>query len=290
MSFEKCPKLPRSLDRQESVQTLFFLIETPNLKAAAGPSVCNHFLTNYIAACDVIFWVLVRYLIALQTCASSLKLKQQHSNHFRGLPMRSAHLRIAAILFASALPIAAQAPAAAPADTSSGIASITQTATRFENNIVSLAEAMPADKYDFAPSKDIFKAGSPAEFATVHTFAQQLTHICGMPYRMFAAFGVKPDTEVDPKSFDSLKSKDEIVKALKASFEYQNKVIASFTPENILTPVGPRNTTRASSLLLILADDGDHYGQMVEYGRMNGVIPPATANQMQRTPPSAPQK
>ena len=207
--------------------------------------------------------------------------------------MKSAYLRIGAILFASALPIAvnaaAQAPAAAP-DTTSGVASLTQTATSFENNIVSLAEAMPADKYDFAPSKDIFKPGSPAEFATVHTFAQQLTHICAMPYRMFAAFGVKPDTDVDPRSFDSLKTKDEIVKALKASFEYQNKVIATFTPENILTPVGPRNATRASSLLMILADDGDHYGQMVEYGRMNGVIPPATANQMQRTPPSAPQK
>lgn len=207
--------------------------------------------------------------------------------------MKSAYLRIGAILFASTLPIAvnaaAQAPAAAP-DAAAGVASLTQTATRFENNIVSLAEAMPADKYDFAPSKDIFKPGSPAEFATVHTFAQQVTHICAMPYRMFAAFGVKPDTEVDPKSFDSLKTKDEIVKALKASFEYQNKVIATFTPENILTPVGPRNTTRASSLLMILADDNDHYGQMVEYGRMNGVIPPATANQMQRTPPSAPQK
>jgi hypothetical protein len=80
------------------------------------------------------------------------------------------------------------------------------------------------------------------------------------------------------------------VKALKASFEYQNRVIATFTPENILTPVGPRNSTRASSLLLVLADDGDHFGQMVEYGRMNGIIPPSTANQMQRMQQGAPKK
>jgi len=206
--------------------------------------------------------------------------------------MKSAYLQIAAIFCATVVPISAsaQAPVAAAPDASSGVASLVQTATRFENNIVSLAEAMPADKYDFAPSKDIFKEGSPAEFATVHTFAQQLTHVCAMPYRVLAPFGVRPDTDVDPKSFDSLKTKDEIVKALKASFEYQNKVIASFTPENILTPVGPRNATRASSLLLILADDGDHYGQMVEYGRMNGVIPPATANAMQRPAPVAPAK
>jgi hypothetical protein len=165
-----------------------------------------------------------------------------------------------------------------------------QTVTRYENNIVSLAEAMPADKYDFAPSKDIFKAGSSAEFATVHTFAQQLTHICGLPYRVFAAFGVKPDSDVDTKSLDALKSKDEIIKALKASFEYQNKVVATFTPENVLTPTGPRNSTRISALVMVLGDDGDHHGQLVEYGRMNGIIPPATANQMQRATPPPPQK
>jgi hypothetical protein len=205
--------------------------------------------------------------------------------------MRSAYLQIATMLIASVVPVSrSAAQAAASPDAASGVASLTQTATRFENNIVSLAEAMPADKYDFAPSKEIFKPGSPAEFATVHTFAQQVTHLCALPYRVFAPFGVKPDTDVDPKSFDSLKSKDEIVKALKASFEYQNKVIATFTPENILTPVGPRNSTRASSLLLVLADDGDHFGQMVEYGRMNGIIPPSTANQMQRMQQGAPKK
>jgi hypothetical protein len=206
--------------------------------------------------------------------------------------MRSKHVRIAAVLFTFALPLSAiaQAPASPAPQTASGIASLIQTVTRNENNVVSLAEAMPADKYDFAPSKDIFKPGSPAEFATVHTFAQQITHLCALPYRLFAPFGVKPDTDVDPKSFDSLKSKDEIVKALKASFEYQNKVIATFTPENILTPVGPRNSTRIAALVIALGDDGDHYGQMVEYGRMNGIIPPATANQMQRMPPSTPQK
>ncbi len=196
--------------------------------------------------------------------------------------MKPAPLQIAAVLFATALPFCAGAQTSPAAGTPSGMMSITQTVARFENNILSLAEAMPADKYDFAPSKDIFKPGSPAEFATVHTFAQQVTHLCGLPYRLFAPFGVKPDTDVDLKSFDALKSKDEIIKALKASFDYQNKVVATFTPENAFTPVGPRNATRMSALLMIVGDDNDHYGQMVEYGRMNGVIPPATVNQMQR--------
>src|SRR6185503_16570267 len=114
-------------------------------------------------------------------------------NPLRGAPMRSAYLQIATMLIASVVPVSGSAAqAAASPDAASGVASLTQTATRFENNIVSLAEAMPADKYDFAPSKEIFKPGSPAEFATVHTFAQQVTHLCALPYRVFAPFGVKP--------------------------------------------------------------------------------------------------
>jgi hypothetical protein len=168
--------------------------------------------------------------------------------------------------------------------------SLTQAVARFENNLLTLAEAMPADKFNFAPSKDIFKPGSPAEFATVRTFAQQLTHVSGEPFRLLAPFGIKPDADVDVKSFDSLGSKDDIIKALKASFEYQNKVIAGITPQNALTPAGPRGVTRVAALVAILSDDGDHYGQMVEYLRMNGIVPPATANRLHRMAQVPPQK
>lgn len=168
--------------------------------------------------------------------------------------------------------------------------SLNPVVTRFENNLLALAQAMPADKYSFAPTKDIFAPGSPAEFATVRTFAQQLDHVVGEPFRWFAPFGVKPDTEVDLKSFDSLTSKDDILKALQASIDYQNKVIASITPENAFIPEGPRGATRISALIAILNDDGDHYGQLVEYLRMNGIIPPATANQARRTAQPASQK
>lgn len=203
--------------------------------------------------------------------------------------MRSTHLRNTALLLTMVLSLCAsyaQAPASSTPGSSDNLVALMQTVTRFENNILSLAEAMPADKYDFAPSNDLFKPGSPAQFATVHTFAWQVSHLCMLPYRMYAPFGVKPDTDVDPKTIESLKNKDEIIKALKGAFDYQHKVIATFTPENVMAPVGPRNQTRIAALVLVLGDDGDHYGQMVEYGRMNGIIPPATANQPQR--PAAP--
>ncbi|HEY1648767.1 MAG TPA: DinB family protein [Terracidiphilus sp.] len=195
-------------------------------------------------------------------------------------------LLAAASCCCAAVTHAQMSPAPAPADP---LQSLTQVVTRFENNLLALAEAMPADKFNFAPTKDTFAPASPAEFATVRTFAQQLTHVSGEPFRLLAPFGVKPDADVDVKSFDSLSAKDEIIKALKASFEYQDKVIAGITPENAFTPAGPRNLSRVAALVAILNDDGDHYGQMVEYLRMNGITPPATVNQ-QRRAAQAPQQ
>lgn len=172
------------------------------------------------------------------------------------------------------------APMPAPPPTPSG--AILQTVQRFENNFMAAAQAMPADKYNFAPSNpDVFKAGSPAQFATVRTFGQQLTHVVGEAYRNLAPYGVKPDTDVDLKTLDSITDKDTILKDLQASFDYQNKVIGTITAENVLAPTGPRGGNLVASLLSILSDDGDHYGQMVEYLRMNGIIPPATERQMQ---------
>ncbi len=169
----------------------------------------------------------------------------------------------------------------APANGQSDAAkSIQQTVTRFENNLMAMAQAMPADKYSFAPSSDTFKAGSPAQFATVRTYGQELTHLCGLPFRLLAPFGVKAD--VDYSSYESLASKDDIIKALESSFDYENKVIATITPENAFTPEGPRGMTRVGAMLMMLNDDGDHYGQMVEYLRMNGIIPPSTARETHR--------
>ena len=75
-----------------------------------------------------------------------------------------------------------------------------------EEEVVSAAEAMPADKYDFAPTT--------GEFKGVRTFGQQITHVAEAQYFFFGSFGAKPT--VDVKSLDKLTSKDEIVKALKS--------------------------------------------------------------------------
>jgi hypothetical protein len=198
--------------------------------------------------------------------------------------MRSIRKFVFAPAFAAAICCcaAAQQPMQAPAVSAGPLQSLNMVVLRFENNLLALAQAMPADKYSFAPDKSLFRPGSPAEFAAVRTFAQQLAHISGEPFRLLAPFGVAIDPGVDPKSFDQLTGKDEILRALQQSFDYQNKVIAGITAENAFVPAGPRNLTRIAALVAILNDDGDHYGQMVEYLRMNGIVPPATANQATR--------
>jgi uncharacterized damage-inducible protein DinB len=134
--------------------------------------------------------------------------------------------------------------------------------------VVAAAEAMPADKYNFAPTAGDFKG--------VRTFAQQITHIAEAEYFFFGGFGTKPT--IDPKSLDKLTSKDEIVKALKDSFAFAQHAAETMTTENAFEEIAERDgaNTRAGITAFSLAHTNDHYGQMVVYLRMNGIIPPSS--------------
>ena len=145
-----------------------------------------------------------------------------------------------------------------------------------EREFVSAAEAMPDDKYNFAPTS--------GEFKGVRTFAQQVKHVAAVNYMVFSAIlGEKaPDTggENGP---DALKSKAEIVKYLKESFVLGHRAIAGITAENLMgaisNPFGPKPATRLGMATLISAHCFDHYGQMAVYLRMNGIVPPASRGQ-----------
>ena len=134
--------------------------------------------------------------------------------------------------------------------------------------VVGAAEAMPADKYNFVPTS--------GEFTGVRTFGQQVTHIAAAQYFFFSGFGVKP--AIDPKTISKLTSKDDIVKALKDSYAFAEQAMKTITPENAFEKIGKVDgtDTRASIAALGLAHTNDHYGQMVVYLRMNGIIPPAS--------------
>lgn len=148
-----------------------------------------------------------------------------------------------------------------------------------EREVVSLVEAMPADKFGFAP-----KDGA---FDTVRTFAQQAKHIAFVIDEVSAAMlGEKNPSGggADENGPANLTSKEDIVKYVKDAFTYAHKAMGTLTNENLMgETTDPFNAKgkrpRADSAGIIFWHTFDHYGQMVVYARMNGVIPPASLPQ-----------
>jgi uncharacterized damage-inducible protein DinB len=145
-----------------------------------------------------------------------------------------------------------------------------------KSDFIPAAEAMPEDKYSFAPSN--------GEFKGVRTFAQQVKHVAATNY-MFGStiLGQKPPLELGSENGpDSIKSKADILKFLNDSFAYLDKALASITDKNALdqidSPFGMKGA-RLSFGTFSTAHPFDHYGQMVVYLRMNGIVPPASRPQ-----------
>ncbi len=144
-----------------------------------------------------------------------------------------------------------------------------------EGEVVGLAEAMPADKYDFAPT-----GGS---FSGVRTFGLQARHIATIVYMVSAnVLGEKMPVEMgkDENGADTLNNKAAIVKYLKDSFAYAHKAVAGMTDasavEMIQPAFGKNKVPRLSMAEVPVWHTFDHYGQMVVYARMNSVVPPAS--------------
>lgn len=149
--------------------------------------------------------------------------------------------------------------------------------SQFEAQLTSMAEAMPADKYAFAPTAATFASGSPAVYGTVRSFSQQMTHLIGANYYFYSnVSGVAMPAAA--KAASGLKSKDEILAALKQSFTFAHAQIATITPENAFLGIEGADGihTRATLAAFAVAHGFDHYGQIVEYLRMNGVVPPGS--------------
>jgi len=143
-----------------------------------------------------------------------------------------------------------------------------------EGEFVSAAEAMPAEKFSYAPTS--------GEFKGVRTFEMQVKHVAAVNYMVAASIlGEKAPVEVGSENGpDSIKSKADIIKFLKDSFAYVHKAVGTINETNsmgtIKSPFGEGATTRLRMAVLLVGHGFDHYGQMVEYLRMNGIIPPAS--------------
>jgi uncharacterized damage-inducible protein DinB len=145
-----------------------------------------------------------------------------------------------------------------------------------QTQIVSAADAMPAVNYGFAPSDGDFKG--------VRTFAQQVKHLAATNH-ILAAAALGEDTPTDAGDEmgpETVRTKAEILDYLNASFAHLGKAIDAIDEKNAIvksSPISPMKDTETTRLALTveaLIHAFDHYGQMVEYLRMNGVMPPAS--------------
>jgi uncharacterized damage-inducible protein DinB len=146
--------------------------------------------------------------------------------------------------------------------------------SNFEHEFIPACEAMPDDKYNFAP-KD-------GEFKVVRTFGEQIKHVAAVNYELAAAIlEQKPPVDIGDESGPaSVQTKTDILKYLKDSFEYVHKAIATINESNVTgtvrSPFGEGAVSRLGLVTSVSAHGFDHYGQMVVYLRMNGIIPPAS--------------
>ena len=147
-----------------------------------------------------------------------------------------------------------------------------------EKSMMGAVKAMPAEKFSFAPSQALFAPDQKTEFAKVRTFAQQATHVAEANYFFYnIVSGLKPD--VDVKNIEKLTSKDDVVAALAGSFTFAHKAIATLTAANafeVIKSPEPGFQTRGTLASFGISHCWDHYGQMVVYLRMNGIVPPAS--------------
>jgi hypothetical protein len=164
----------------------------------------------------------------------------------------------------------------APATTAAGV--LNHNLSGVEAEFVPAAEAMPEAQFKFAPPTSL------GEFKGVRTFEQQVQHVAAINYIIGAAMlGEKPPVELKGEGAPaSVKTKADTIKFLKDSFAYAHKALDGINDQNVFElvqlPWGKDKISRAELAVIMCNHPWDHYGQMVEYLRMNKIIPPASRN------------
>jgi len=144
-----------------------------------------------------------------------------------------------------------------------------------QHQLVTTAEAMPATKYEFTPTE--------GEFKGVRSFARQVRHLSATNHILAAAaLGEEASTDIDENGPETVRTKEEVLAYLNSSFEHLGKAIDAVGDPNVklkASPISPLPATKTTRLAVIaeaLIHAFNHYGQMVEYLRMNGIVPPSS--------------
>ena len=145
---------------------------------------------------------------------------------------------------------------------------------RTRKMLTAIAAAMPEDKYDFRPVKE------------VRSFREMLQHLIedGITHMGWVAGQSREESEKYAAKYKNLKTRDELLKALAESYDYGDKMLATLTDQNAMDMVSgmrAERMTRVEAALVSFEDQMDHYGNFVVYLRINGIVPPSTANAQQ---------
>jgi hypothetical protein len=145
--------------------------------------------------------------------------------------------------------------------------------TGIEKQLTGVAREMPEDKYEFAPTEGAFRG--------VRNFAKQIKHAAAVHYLVAASILGEPITAdmSGERGPDSVKTKTDVLKYLEDSFSYLKRAAATVDDKNAFTPIkgvfGSAPDTRMGLIVVAVSHSSNHYGQVVEYLRMNGLVPPS---------------
>jgi hypothetical protein len=171
---------------------------------------------------------------------------------------------------------AASAPQAQKSEPPLTIASLVdREISSVEKQIVEIAEAMPEDKFNFSPESLSIPG---ADYKGVRTFALQVKRVAASHYILWSGLtGDRfPENFMSGNGPEDLKAKADMSKFLKDSFALGHKAAATLTIQNMLQSGEHTKSARLRLATLAVAQAYDHYGQMVEYLRMNRIVPPAS--------------
>lgn len=177
-------------------------------------------------------------------------------------------LSVLLVISAAGSPLAAQTSQAAASPADASVAAVRTIWQMMTNYVTRSAEMMPEEKYSYRPTPD------------VRTFGELIGHVAGAQHMICAiALGEKPPAEDAVENTATTKAA--LIEAMRSSTAYCAKAFSQSdadarTPANLFG----RDVTRFHALVLNATHNGEHYGNLVTYLRINGMVPPSSQGGM----------
>jgi uncharacterized damage-inducible protein DinB len=135
---------------------------------------------------------------------------------------------------------------------------------RIQRLVAASAELMPETEYAFKPSKD------------VRSFGELIGHLANEHYMLCSSLKGEPNPKKDT-DFEKTTAKAGLIQALKDSNAYCDAAYAAKDDPKLTQPIAPnRRDTSFNVMVLNVTHDSEHYGNLVTYLRMKGLVPPSS--------------